>query len=66
MALSPTLIQSPAWVAGAVEPDKLRRALDLLPAMVAYWDDDLVCRQANAAYMDWFRSEEHTSELQSH
>ncbi|WP_084165841.1 PAS domain-containing sensor histidine kinase [Dyadobacter crusticola] len=33
---------------------------DHISAMIAYWDKDLVCRYANAAYLDWFgkKSEE--------
>jgi len=27
---------------------------DHVAAMLAYWDKDMVCRYANAAYMDWF------------
>lgn len=27
---------------------------DHINAMLAYWDKDLICRYANAAYLDWF------------
>src|SRR5581483_5207590 len=27
---------------------------DNISAMLAYWDNNLICRFANAAYMDWF------------
>lgn len=28
--------------------------VDRIPAMVAYWDTDEICRFANRAYLDWF------------
>jgi diguanylate cyclase (GGDEF)-like protein/PAS domain S-box-containing protein len=34
--------------------DLLRRLVDNLPAMLAYWDAELRCRFANRAYETWF------------
>lgn len=34
--------------------DALRKAIDCLPSMIAYWDRDLKCRFANRAYERWF------------
>lgn len=33
---------------------RLHNLLDELPAMVAYWDRDLINRYGNKAYLDWF------------
>ncbi len=30
------------------------QVVDKISAMIAYWDKDLICRFANAAYLDWF------------
>jgi PAS domain S-box-containing protein len=35
-------------------PYPLRRLVDQLPSMLAYWDRDLRCRFANRAYERWF------------
>lgn len=32
----------------------LRRLVDRLPSMLAYWDKGLICRYANQAYKRWF------------
>ncbi len=37
-----------------VETASLRRLVDSLPAMVAYWDSEQRCRFANRAYEKWF------------
>jgi PAS domain S-box-containing protein len=36
------------------EVDDLLSALDHLPAMIAYWDEDCLNRIANLAYVEWF------------
>ena len=34
--------------------DYVRLLLERVPSMLAYWDRDLLCRYANAAYARWF------------
>ena len=38
-------------------PDSRKYALlaDNIPAMIGYWDKDLICRYANKIYVEWFR-----------
>lgn len=36
------------------DPSQLRRLVDRLPSMLAYWDEHLRCRFANRAYEVWF------------
>ena len=33
---------------------ELRTLVDSVPAMIAYWDQDLRCRYANSQYLEWF------------
>jgi PAS domain S-box-containing protein len=33
---------------------ELRTLVNSVPAMIAYWDDDLRCRYANDKYLEWF------------
>src|SRR5688500_16198291 len=32
----------------------VQSVVDHISAMIAYWDKDLVCRYANASYLEWF------------
>ncbi|AMR34250.1 hypothetical protein A0256_23755 [Mucilaginibacter sp. PAMC 26640] len=34
--------------------DMVNKVADHVPAMLAYWDKNLVCRYANSSYLDWF------------
>jgi len=39
---------------GITEVAMLRRVVDAVPSMLAYWDSSLRCRFANRAYLKWF------------
>lgn len=43
-----------AMVALAARERFLRAVADGIPGVVAYWDRELVCRFANAAFVEWF------------
>jgi len=35
-------------------PQLARKVVDHISTMIAYWDKDLICRFANASYLEWF------------
>lgn len=36
------------------ETPRIQTIVDVLPAMIAYWGRDLICRHANESYLQWF------------
>ena len=38
----------------AARTAELKTIIDTIPSMIAYWDQDLRCRFANSAYVEWF------------
>ena len=41
-------------VSKLAEKEKAHTIIDRLPALIGYWDKDLINQFANSAYMDWF------------